>query len=72
MMIDPGGMNDLASQSLDLVNRELSSTLETARHEIEDYVEGFEEDPLTRTVRARRARTRCCVLRACCIWPPAH
>ena len=40
MMIDPGGMNDLASQSLDLVNRELSSTLETARHEIEDYVEG--------------------------------
>jgi chemosensory pili system protein ChpA (sensor histidine kinase/response regulator) len=33
-------MKDLASQSLDLVNRELSSTLETARREIEDFVDG--------------------------------
>jgi hypothetical protein len=39
-MVDPAAMKDLASQSLDLVNRELTSTLETARREIEDYVDG--------------------------------
>ncbi|MDX1561493.1 MAG: Hpt domain-containing protein, partial [Gammaproteobacteria bacterium] len=33
-------MRELASQSLDLVNRELSNTLETARGEIEDFVDG--------------------------------
>lgn len=33
-------MSDLASQSLDLVSRELNSTLEAAHGEIEDYVEG--------------------------------
>ena len=33
-------MQELASQSLDLVNRELSATLETARGEIEDFVDG--------------------------------
>jgi chemosensory pili system protein ChpA (sensor histidine kinase/response regulator) len=33
-------MNDLASQSLELVNRELSSTLDAARREIESYVDG--------------------------------
>ena len=33
-------MHELASQSLDLVNRELAATLETARGEIEDFVDG--------------------------------
>ncbi|HUF74483.1 MAG TPA: Hpt domain-containing protein [Gammaproteobacteria bacterium] len=33
-------MDELASQSLELVNRELSQTLETARGEIEDFVDG--------------------------------
>jgi chemosensory pili system protein ChpA (sensor histidine kinase/response regulator) len=33
-------MNDLAGQSLELVNRELSSTLDAARREIESYVDG--------------------------------
>jgi chemosensory pili system protein ChpA (sensor histidine kinase/response regulator) len=33
-------MDQLASQSLELVNRELSQTLETARGEIEDFVDG--------------------------------
>ena len=33
-------MSDLASQSLDLVSRELNSTLEAARAEIEDFVDG--------------------------------
>ena len=36
-------MNELASQSLDLVNRELSSTLDAARNEIEDYVDGHSD-----------------------------
>jgi len=39
-MADSATMKDLASQSLDLVNRELSSTLEAARREIEDFVDG--------------------------------
>jgi len=33
-------MHELAGQSLDLVNRELAATLETARGEIEDFVDG--------------------------------
>jgi len=33
-------MHELASLSLELVNRELANTLETARGEIEDYVDG--------------------------------
>src|SRR5690606_35924394 len=33
-------MNDLAAHSLDLVSREIGSTLETARRELEDFVEG--------------------------------
>ena len=33
-------MQELASQSLELVNRELGATLETARGEIEDFVDG--------------------------------
>jgi chemosensory pili system protein ChpA (sensor histidine kinase/response regulator) len=40
MVAESGTMKDLASQSLELVNRELSSTLDTARREIEDYVDG--------------------------------
>jgi chemosensory pili system protein ChpA (sensor histidine kinase/response regulator) len=40
MSVEPGTMSDLASQSLELVNRELSSTLEAARREIEAYVDG--------------------------------
>src|SRR5690554_4547148 len=32
--------NDLAAHSLDLVSREIGSTLETARRELEDFVEG--------------------------------
>jgi chemosensory pili system protein ChpA (sensor histidine kinase/response regulator) len=39
-MADSGTTSDLASQSLDLVSRELNSTLEAAHAEIEDYVEG--------------------------------
>src|SRR5690606_16641034 len=33
-------MNDLAAHSLDLVSREIGSTLETARRELEDFAEG--------------------------------
>jgi chemosensory pili system protein ChpA (sensor histidine kinase/response regulator) len=40
MIAEPRSMNDLASQSLELVNRELSSTLDAARREIESYVDG--------------------------------
>jgi chemosensory pili system protein ChpA (sensor histidine kinase/response regulator) len=36
-------MQELAIQSLDLVNRELAQTLETARGEIEDFVDGQSE-----------------------------
>jgi chemosensory pili system protein ChpA (sensor histidine kinase/response regulator) len=43
-MADSATMKDLASQSLDLVNRELTSTLDTARREIEDYVDGHSSD----------------------------
>ena len=40
---ETGTMEELASQSLDLVNRELSQTLETARGEIEDFVDGHSD-----------------------------
>ena len=40
MRVESGTMSDLASQSLELVNRELSSTLDAARREIESYVDG--------------------------------
>ena len=39
-MVDSGGITELASQSLELVGQELGRTLESARAEIEDYVEG--------------------------------
>jgi chemosensory pili system protein ChpA (sensor histidine kinase/response regulator) len=35
-----GTIDDLAAHSLDLVNRELASTLDAARRELEDYVDG--------------------------------
>jgi chemosensory pili system protein ChpA (sensor histidine kinase/response regulator) len=35
-----GSVDDLAAHSFDLVNRELSSTLDAARRELEDYVDG--------------------------------
>jgi chemosensory pili system protein ChpA (sensor histidine kinase/response regulator) len=40
MRAESGTGGDLASQSLELVNRELSSTLDAARREIESYVDG--------------------------------
>ena len=40
MVVESGTTSDLASQSLELVNRELSSTLDAARREIESYVDG--------------------------------
>ncbi|MBN1237288.1 MAG: Hpt domain-containing protein [Gammaproteobacteria bacterium] len=40
MTADIGTMNDLAAHSLDLVSRELNSTLEASRRELEDYMEG--------------------------------
>ena len=40
MTVESGTVSDLASQSLELVNRELSSTLDAARREIESYVDG--------------------------------
>ena len=40
MVVESGTTTDLASQSLELVNRELSSTLDAARREIESYVDG--------------------------------
>jgi chemosensory pili system protein ChpA (sensor histidine kinase/response regulator) len=40
MIVESRTVNDLASQSLELVNRELSSTLDAARREIESYVDG--------------------------------
>jgi len=35
-----GNLDDLAAHSFDLVNRELASTLDNARRELEDYVDG--------------------------------
>jgi len=35
-----GNLDDLAAHSFDLVNRELASTLDHARRELEDYVDG--------------------------------
>ena len=44
-----GTMNDLAAHSFDLVNRELASTLDGARRELEDFVDGHSgKDALTR------------------------
>src|SRR5690554_8004536 len=40
MNADPETMNDLAAHSLDLVNREVGNTLEAARRELEDFVDG--------------------------------
>jgi chemosensory pili system protein ChpA (sensor histidine kinase/response regulator) len=43
-------MDDLAAHSLDLVNRELASTLDAARRELEDYVDGHSgRDSLVKT-----------------------
>ena len=43
-------MDDLASHSFDLVNRELASTLDGARRELEDFVDGHSgTDALVRT-----------------------
>ena len=39
-MANVAPMNDLAAQSLDLVSRELTQTLEAARSQLEDYVDG--------------------------------
>jgi chemosensory pili system protein ChpA (sensor histidine kinase/response regulator) len=45
-----GSVDDLAAHSFDLVNRELSSTLDAARRELEDYVDGHSNrDALLRT-----------------------
>src|SRR5262245_23610047 len=45
-----GTMDDLAAHSLDLVNRELATTLDAARRELEDYVDGHSgRDALLRT-----------------------
>jgi chemosensory pili system protein ChpA (sensor histidine kinase/response regulator) len=45
-----GTMNDLAAHSFDLVNRELASTLDGARRELEDFVDGHSgKDALVRT-----------------------
>ena len=45
-----GSMDDLAAHSLDLVNRELGNTLDAARRELEDYVDGNSgRDALMRT-----------------------
>jgi chemosensory pili system protein ChpA (sensor histidine kinase/response regulator) len=39
-MANVATMSDLATQSLDLVSRELTSTLEAARSQLEDYIDG--------------------------------
>ena len=45
-----GTMDDLASHSFDLVNRELAATLDAARRELEDFVDGHSgPEALTRT-----------------------
>src|SRR5215831_13159545 len=45
-----GTLDDLAAHSFDLVNRELASTLDHARRELEEYVDGnAERDALLRT-----------------------
>jgi chemosensory pili system protein ChpA (sensor histidine kinase/response regulator) len=45
-----GTLDDLASHSFDLVNRELASTLDGARRELEDFVDGHSgKDALIRT-----------------------
>ncbi|MGB7216839.1 MAG: Hpt domain-containing protein, partial [Gammaproteobacteria bacterium] len=40
MNVDPETMNDLAVHSLDLVSREVGNTLDAARRELEDFVDG--------------------------------
>ena len=44
-----GNLDDLAAHSFDLVNRELASTLDHARRELEDYVDGNSAQALLRT-----------------------
>ena len=45
-----GNLDDLAAHSFDLVNRELASTLDHARRELEGYVDGnSDRDALLRT-----------------------
>jgi chemosensory pili system protein ChpA (sensor histidine kinase/response regulator) len=45
-----GSMDDLAAHSFELVNRELASTLDSARRELEDFVDGHAgNDALVRT-----------------------
>src|SRR5215468_4420807 len=45
-----GNLDDLAAHSFDLVNRELASTLDNARRELEEYVDGnSDRDALLRT-----------------------
>ena len=45
-----GNLDDLAAHSFDLVNRELASTLDHARRELEEYVDGnSNRDALLRT-----------------------
>ena len=39
-MANVAPMNDLAAQSLDLVSRELTQTLDAARAQLEDYIDG--------------------------------
>ncbi len=40
MTVNPESMNDLAAQSLELVSRELGTTLDAARAQLEAYVDG--------------------------------
>src|SRR5262247_550385 len=45
-----GNMDDLAAYSFELVNRELASTLDSARRELEEFVDGHSDnDALGRT-----------------------
>src|SRR5262245_55430925 len=47
-----GTMDDLAAHSFDLVNRELATTLDGARRELEDFVDGHSgKDALLRTAQ---------------------
>src|ERR1044072_4489420 len=39
-----GNMDDLASHSFELVNRELASTLDSARRELEEFVDGHSDN----------------------------
>ena len=48
-------INDLAAHAFELVNKELASTLDAARAELEDYVDG------------RAGPTRCCAPPSICM-----